>query len=98
MNKRILIGCILVVFMLVAISMATAVSNEKNTEKKESPLFKTRTKQATGEKLSRFRENIKARFIGERIYLLPFLFKNHRATLLTTHQWTDCSTVGCLKC
>lgn len=76
MNKKILVVSILSVFMLVAITFATAVSsNTASTKKKESPLFKIRTKLAIGERLQTLRENIKAKFIGERMFFLPFILK-----------------------
>ena len=77
MNKKILAVSILAVFMLVAISFATAI-NTTPAKKKESPLFKIRTKLAIGERLENLRENIKAKFVGERIFFLPFQWiKNH---------------------
>jgi len=75
MNKKIMIGSILAVLMLVAISFsAAAVSNQSNdVEKKKavSPLFGIRTKDAIGEKLS----SLKAKFLGERIFFIPVINK-----------------------
>lgn len=71
MNKKLLILSILAVFMLVAISFVSAVNITTTSEKKESPLFRIRTRRAIGERLSELRENIKSRFIGERIFSLP---------------------------
>jgi len=60
------------VFMLVAISYASAVSyNITSDEQRESPLFRVRARRAIRERLSELRENIKSRFIGERIFSLP---------------------------
>ena len=75
MNKKLLVVSILAVFMLVAISLTSAVSsNEVKTvvEKKESPLFGIRTRQAIKEKLGEIIENIKTKYIGERLFFLPF--------------------------
>jgi len=72
MNKKILIISILAVFMLVAISFASAVSSNSTDEKRESPLFRVRTRRAIGERLEELKENIKARFVGERVFFLPF--------------------------
>ena len=70
MKKTAIIG-FLAVLMLVTISFASAVSTNTNTEKKESPLFRIRTKQSVGEKIGRIIENIKTKFIGDRIFFLP---------------------------
>jgi len=72
MNKKILLVSILAVFMLLTISFASAVTtNTTKTERKESPLYSIRTRQAIREKISNIIENIKAKFLGERIFFLP---------------------------
>jgi hypothetical protein len=71
MNKKILFGSILAVLMLVAISYATALGTT-NVEKKESPLYRIRTRQAINEKVSEIIKDIKAKFFGERIFFLNF--------------------------
>ncbi len=72
MNKKLLVVSILAVFMLVAISFASAVSTQTaSATKKESPLFRVRARRAIGERLKDLRENIKSRFIRERIFSLP---------------------------
>lgn len=77
MNKKILLVSILAVFMLVAISFATAVSSNTTTTKgRESPLYKIRTNRAIKEKIGEIISNYK----GERLFYLPFTFfptKNH---------------------
>ena len=76
MNKRILGFSIVVVFMLLAISFSTAVSSNttKVVEKKESPLFGIRTRRAIKEKIGEVIENIKTRYIGQRVFFLQFLW------------------------
>ena len=69
--KKVVTISILVVFMIVAISYATALSTT-NTEKKESPLYGLRTRLAIGEKISNIVENIKTKFLGNRIFFLQF--------------------------
>jgi len=83
MNKRILVISILAVFTIAAITFATAVSSNTTTAiaKKESPLFGIRTKLAIGEKLENLKENIKARFVGERLFFLPFQWLSDREGL-----------------
>ena len=72
MNKKLLVVSILAVFMLLAISMASAVNTTTTVKKKESPLFGIRTRQAIGEKIGDIIENIKTKYIGERVFFLPF--------------------------
>ena len=74
MNKKILIVSILAVFTLLTISFATAVSlnTVKTNDKKESPLYGIRTRRAIGERLGKIMNYIKTRFIGDRIFFLPF--------------------------
>jgi len=72
------------VFMLVAISLTSAVgSNETKTvvEKKESPLFGIRTRLAIGERLENLKEIIKTRFIGDRVFFLPLQWLKNREDL-----------------
>lgn len=55
--------------MLLAIAFASTVSsNTLKPAKKESPLFRIRTRQAIKEKIG----NMMRRFIGERVFFLPF--------------------------
>jgi len=96
MNKKILTISILAIFMLIAISFITTVSSNTTSTKRETPLFKIRTKLAIGERI----KYLVTRFIETRgVSLLPsLLFKDQPDRLLTTHQWTDCSTIGCKNC
>ncbi len=71
MNKKILVVSILTIFMLMAITFATAIQTT-NTQKKESPLYKIRTRLAIGERILTLKETIKAKFLGERLFFLPF--------------------------
>jgi hypothetical protein len=90
MKKKILIVSILAVFMLVAISFASAVSTQTaNTTKKESPLFRIRTRKAIGERLQELKENIKARFIGERVFFLPFQWIRNKDELSVRNQLAE---------
>jgi len=98
MNKKLLVVSILAVFMLVAISYASAVSSNTTTdEQRESPLFRVRTRRAIGERLGELKEIIKAKFIGERVFFLPFLSLRdiyNRYSLYTEAS----STYGCYTC
>ncbi|HEY0089047.1 MAG TPA: hypothetical protein VGB37_09390 [Candidatus Lokiarchaeia archaeon] len=63
--------------MLVTISFASAInSNTTNVEKKESPLYRIRTRLAIGEKIGQIFKNIKTKFLGDRMFFLPFLVFN----------------------
>jgi hypothetical protein len=71
MKKKLWIFSILTVLALVVISFTTVVSSNTTTiAKKETPIFKIRTKLAIGEKL----QNIKTEFIGNRVFFLPLQF------------------------
>ena len=84
MNKKIMIGCISLVLMILAISFATAVNSSNTTvnEKKETPLFGIRTRLATGEQI----QNLKTRFIRGRLFFLPFQLLGNRDTLLIENR------------
>jgi hypothetical protein len=71
MNKKILIGIFLAVFLLVSISFVSSAEVNNDVEKKESPLYRLRTKRAITEKISEIVKNIKTKFLGERLYFLP---------------------------
>ena len=67
--KKVVAISILAVFMIVAISYATAV-NTTNVEKRESPLYRLRTRQAIGEKIGNIIKIVKTKALGERIFFL----------------------------
>jgi len=97
MNKKILIGSILAVLMLVAISFATTVSSNTTTnEKKETPLYKIRTKLAIGEQI----KDMATKFLKTREFLLlQWLINKNEEDNYTTHR-PDCTSnagPGCLK-
>ena len=73
MNKKIVLMGLLAVFMLVSISFVTSAEVNKEVDKKESPLYGIRTKSAIGAKISNILENIKSRFIGNRVFFMPSL-------------------------
>ena len=104
MNKKLLVVSILVVFTLVAISYASAFSSYTPIKKKESPLFGIRTRQAIKEKIGDVIENIKAKYIGERVFFLPFRFTLSNNDLLVRQIIQDKiltlidSTVDCWTC
>jgi hypothetical protein len=64
---------ILAIFLLVTISFASAVdTSTEDVEKKVSPLFSIRKSRAISEKITSIIENIKTRFLGDRIFFLSF--------------------------
>ena len=79
-NKKILIISILAVLTLVTISYASAMNNNNTTqvEKKESPLYKIRTRSVIREKINQILEHIKTKFLGERIFFIPYKFEDNR--------------------
>lgn len=91
MDRKIFATSILVLFMLIAISVAPAISSNttEQTDQKESPLFGIRTRRAIREKIVDF---VKARFIGERMFFLPFQWLKNREDLPERYmfqKWTD---------
>ena len=101
MNKKILLVSILAVFMLVAISYAAAVdTNTANTKRKESPLYKIRTGKAIAEKITNIIENIRTKFLGERIFFLPFQWMRNAEFSIRDRflkEYTEVVT-GCIPC
>jgi len=71
MKKKIVMVSILAVFMLVSISFVSSAVVNTDAEEKESPLYGIRSKQVISEKISSIINNIKSRFIGNRIFFLP---------------------------
>ena len=98
MKKKIVLASIFCFVMLLAISFASAVntSTTTNLKKKESPLFKIRTKLAIGEKISKILGNIKANFIGERIFWMPLI--DFKLSDLVSPPSIGSSQKGCLTC
>jgi hypothetical protein len=97
MKKKIIIGSLLAVFMLVAISYATAVNNNTNAESKESPLFGIRTRRAVTEKISKLIDNVKTRFIGERVFFIPVKFLRDIGNRINPlYSCTDCRLDTCI--
>ena len=74
MNKKILLMSLLAIFMLLAISFASTVTSDiQKPSIKESPLFGIRTRKAIKEKIG----DLLRRFIGERVFFLPFQWLNN---------------------
>ncbi len=71
MDIKIFLISIITVLLLVTITFAAAI-NTTNTDKRESPLFGIRTRLEIGDKIQNLKDNIKARFFGERLFFLPF--------------------------
>lgn len=77
MKKKIVIGCIGIIFMLAMISMVSAISTQKIIQKKESPLFTIRTNNAVQKNMA----NLKTRFVGKKIFFLPIIPNNECMSL-----------------
>jgi hypothetical protein len=88
MNKKILVISVLAVFVLVAVSFSTVVSS-KPEEQRESPLFGIRTNRAITEKITNIVENIRTKFLGERIFFIPFIDGFYK---IGTRLWTSMCT------
>jgi len=95
MKEKILTASILAVFMLVAISFASAVStNTTNAENKESPLWAIRARQAIKDKVIDIIKIVKTKYVGERAFYIPFqsLIIKNIFHLYTTGGEPECST------
>lgn len=90
MNKKILIISIFAVFMLMAISFASAINfnTEKTVRTKESPLFRIWIRRAIREKIG----DLIRWFIGERVFFLPFqwLINIRDNSDATCKTWPTC--------
>ena len=95
--KKIIPASILTVFILLAISFVSSAELNTSAEERESPLYKIRTGRAITEKISNIVENIKTRFIGERIFFIPIMDGFYRTgTRLWTSMCTEVPTLpGC---
>jgi len=93
MNKKILLVSILIVFMFLAISMASAINTHTaKCVRKESPLFGIRTRQAIREKIG----NFLSRFVGERVFFLPLLRCGLRLSIRQRFQSKSDTCATCI--
>lgn len=106
MNKKIIIFSATAVFILLAISFASAIKT--NDDQKDalrqgySPLFLVRIKKAIKDKLQDF----KSCFIGERVFYLPFQWLINRENIplrnrfvkITDDDYTFCDTFCPKQC
>ena len=68
MENKIKILGVLAICMLVTLSLTTVVSSNKTKDTKESPLYKIRAKRVISERLTNLIEQIKTKFIGDRMF------------------------------
>ena len=101
MNKKLMIISILAVFTLLAISFASAINSntEKTVRTKESPLFRIRIRKTIKEKIG----DLMRRFVGERVFYLPFQWLRNRGFLSVRERLqqkpTNTPTITpCLSC
>ena len=93
MDKRILkFGIIIAVLLLVTISIASAVNTTISDKKKESPLYGIRTRMVISERLGELLDNIKTKYIGERVFLLPFQWIRKQGGISVRQQLGEKST------
>ena len=85
--------------MLLVITFASAInSNITAVEKKESPLYNIRTGLAIGEKISQILENIKTKFLGERIFFIPLKWIKNLNPNINRNPTTYDKTTGLCTC
>ena len=81
MKKKVLIGCISAIFMLIAISYAVAANtNIANAERKESPLYSIRVKQTICQRIGEIMEKLEVSFLGESkiFFVSPVRIKKYK--------------------
>ena len=95
MNKKIILISVVIVFILIIAAFASTVTSDTSKPiRKESPLFGIRTKRAIREKI---KDLIKARFIGERTFFLPFQWLRNRDILPERQRLQDKTALECLR-
>ena len=82
MKKKIAMASILAVLMLITISFVSSADVNTNIEKKESPLYKIRTKLAIGEMI----QEIRAKLFEGRIFFLPLQWLINRNDFFSRQQ------------
>lgn len=95
MNRKIIMGCVFAVFMITAISLASAINSNKNvTERKDSPLFSIRTSAYMDENVI----EKSSKFIGgESNIFIPPLQKSSYVEYLINRWTTAMCTVECTQ-
>ena len=96
MNKQMFVVSIIAVFLLISISFSTAVSSTTD-ENKETPLYRIRTRRAIGEKLEKIGDYIKTKFIGTRLFFIPFQWITNEDELLR-HRFQKRDTLFDFTC
>jgi hypothetical protein len=81
--------------MLLAIAFASTVTSDNSKPaKKESPLFGIRTRRAIREKVG----DMVRRFIGERVFFIPFQWFKNRDNLAPIHHFLKKTDATCPTC
>ena len=90
MKNKILIISILIVLTLVTVSFTSTVSSNVSTStiKKESPLYKIRTNRAIKDRIKDIVENIKTRFLENRVFIIPLLMEKIKNIYETEILWS----------
>ena len=97
MKKGFVLISIIMVLILLTISITSAFEMNQNNNNIESPLFKIRKDRALGKDIKNIIENFITRFVGDRIFFLPF--KSLIDKIINSNEqnaWTDAGTL-CTK-
>ena len=87
MRKGFVLG-IVVLFIGISIISSTATNTTTDIERKESPLFCIRTNQVLREKIG----DLITKYIGERVFFLPFQLLKYKESLSLRHRMGEKST------
>ena len=93
MKSKLLVVSILAVFILLVISVVSVVGyNTSKPIRKESPLFGIRTRRVVKERIDEVIDNIKTKYVGERVFLLPFQWLRKQGEFSLRQQLVEKST------
>ena len=96
MNKKLFVISILAAFILLVISFVSVVGYNTSTPiRKESPLFGIRGRRAIYEKIGDMLENIKTKYVGKRVFFLPFQCIKDKGKLSERNYLKDPLTYWC---
>ena len=84
---------------MMTLSFVSVIGSEaETTETKDSPLYRIRTEKAIGEKVSSLVENLKTKFLGERVFWVPLIQKFPAGTVREIQSIGSEGGKGCMTC
>jgi len=105
MKRKIVVGCIGAVLLLMLVGFTSVVAIRTTYEIKESPLFGVRLKKAINDRIKEIKLNLESKFIVKRIFLFNMIpikdyeVYNYRTRLqekVTGGGYTACPSWNCI--